>query len=598
MQFTGAHSITACPLLRSTPWTRGCVRVYSVFSLARDGKSKPIARRSILATEAPPADARQVRPKKAVQAITLQDRPLVELVMALATLAAGPSATLTSQLAEHELQLVTTSTTCDSMFASALDSFSEEFMAAGDGMAIPMADVRAAAERMAAEVHDSSGFVSNWNPAQNPGSSSFASASSGNGQPVQHTLEQLMAQSDYNKLLGPDRATEAGKVLRHVQALQAQIQQAAAKAAHVSQPHGSAAIAATARAKPQAGQQKQVKQQRQQADKAAATTGNTVWSAIATDADIYGDAAAMPAMPQLAGRQLVMPGLPGISNSSSNNFSNSPSKQNNLCSYPIYTDPVCQWLVADSADGKVRHIVVHAPDSLAAAVSGHRASSDLATFENYAMGAKINKRLYTEANALYNRLMPLVLDHIEEHGADAKVALSGSSLGGSLAALLLLMFVARGMRPSVLAPVYTLNAPAVLCEVPDFKQWCSKDGCSLQDMDGMLEDLLHRGILSQLGLPQDAIRNIYHQQATAEAAVQAVNPLGPFQAVAASGSKHLSNLVHHLDTAALQESPLVPDMLKAWLKAEGSAWQAGYQRLHILNPVGKMMLFVGASGSS
>jgi hypothetical protein len=177
--------------------------------------------------------------------------------------------------------------------------------------------------------------------------------------------------------------------------------------------------------------------------------------------------------------------------------------------------------------------------------------------------------------------------------------LCGSGLGGSLAALLVLMFVARGMRPSAFAPVYTLNAPAVLCEVPDFKQWCSKDGCSLQDMDGMLEDLLHRGILSQLGLPQDAVRNIYHNQSAAEAAVQTVqSKLGLLQAVAASSSKQLSSMVQHLDVAALQASPYVPDVLKAWLKSEASAAHAGMQRLHILNPVGKLMLYVASSGAT
>jgi len=54
-------------------------------------------------------------------------------------------------------------------------------------------------------------------------------------------------------------------------------------------------------------------------------------------------------------------------------------------------------------------------------------------------------------------------------------------------------------------------------------------------------------------------------------------------------------MVQYFDVSALQQSPYVPDVLKTWLKQEASGVHAGYQRLHILNPVGKMMLYVGAS---
>jgi hypothetical protein len=71
--------------------------------------------------------------------------------------------------------------------------------------------------------------------------------------------------------------------------------------------------------------------------------------------------------------------------------------------YPVYGDPCSSWMVADSADGRTRIISIQAPAALAAAVAGGRASSDLTTFESYSLGAKINKALYAEANALYNR---------------------------------------------------------------------------------------------------------------------------------------------------------------------------------------------------
>lgn len=436
----------------------------------------------------------------------------------------------------------------------------------GDGMASPMSDIRAAAEKLAAEVYGSS-IASDWNPAKARLESSFSSTSTNySTAPDQHVLEQLMAQDDYYRMSGKNGrgAAEASKLLAHVQALQSQIKQAAANV--VSKP----------------GQQQSSKQSLPRHKSSGDTRVNSAGRAAAgaavrsTDEDVYGDAGAMSVLPRAAG----------------NSMASVSSKSRVQRSYPTYVDPMSTWMVVDSADGLMRHVVIQAPDSLAAAVAGSKASSNLTTFETYNLGAKINKKLYIEANALYNRFMPLILDHLEERGPAAKVMFSGSGLGGSLAALLVLMFVARGMRPSALAPAYTLNAPAVLCEVPDFKQWCSKDGCSLSDMDGMLEDLLHRGILSQLGLPQDAIRNVYHQKTVAEAAVQAINMRSPVQGLAASSKQ----MVQHFDIAALQQSPLVPDVLKAWLKAEVSGAGANLQRLHILNPVGKLMLYVGATG--
>ncbi|WIA41213.1 hypothetical protein OEZ86_004828 [Tetradesmus obliquus] len=526
---------------------------------------------------ATPAQA-PIHPRKAVQAVPLADRPSVELLMALTRAAGHTSGALATQLSEHELQLVTTSATCDDMFGSALDSFSEDFGESGDGMALPLADIRAAAELMAAEIRNanrgsssSASLASDWNPS---GSSSFGGASVNfAGQPGAHTLEQLQAQSDYERLSGSSAGGlrgEASRMMARVQSLQSQIRSAAAAAGKATSSASSSRGGSAAASK-------------------QAAAAKPSFSNAQSDDDMYGDSGAMPVLPRVGD---------AAAQRSSSASSMAALKRAAQPSYPTYSEPASTWFVADSADGscKLRHIVIKAPESLAAAVAGTRASSDLTTFENYTMGAKINKRLYNEANALYNRFMPLVLDHIEESGPGAKIALCGSGLGGSLAALLLLMFVARGMQPGLFAPVYTLNAPAVLCEVPDFKQWCSKDGCSLQDMDGMLEDLLHRGILSQLGLPLDAVRNVYHQQAAAEAAVQAVSPLlSPLQAVAASGSK----AVQYLDVAALQHSSLVPEVLKGWLRSsegpKGAAAVAGYQRLHILNPVGKMMLYMNSS---
>lgn len=437
-------------------------------------------------------------------------------------------------------------------------------------MAMPIADIRAASEKLAAQIGRTN-MASEWNPSNSVPESSFSNISTNYASaPDHHTLEQLMAQEDYNRMSGnSSRNSDASKLLAHVQALQSQIKQAAATV--VSKP----------------GQQQESRPRKQAPNGSipAAITKTGLINSTA-DEDVYGDGAAMSVLPPVGAANMAKLGAAVAARK---------AQAVAQPSYPVYEDPASAWLVVDSTDGRLRHIVIQAPESLSAAVSGPRASSDLTTFENYSMGAKINRRLYKEANALYNRFIPLILDHLEER-PDAKVMLSGSGVGGSLAAILLLMLVARGMRPSALAPVYTLNAPAVLCEVPDFKQWCSKDGCSLADMDGMMEEVLHRGILSQLGLAQDAIRNIYHQKTAAEAAVQAVNLRNPLRDLAATSSKQLSSMVQHLDVAALQQSPFVPEVLKTWLRSDVSGVAEGYQRLHILNPVGKMMLYVGADG--
>lgn len=299
-----------------------------------------------------------------------------------------------NQLAEHELNLVTTSATCDSMFASALDSMSEDYGSAGDGMASPLADIRAAAEQLAAEVRGSS-IASDWNPSTSPKGSSFA-APPGNA----HALEQLMAQAEYDALNSSSK--EAKSMMARVQALQQQIKTAATKAAASAGSQAAASSPSTA-SKPPAGQS----QPTRSAQKLKVSTQGPMEPTLqraqlpvtaSFDEDCCGDAAAMPVIPGILGSSAsAAAGLPfGRTAAAAVKAAAQPT-------YPVYKDPASSWLVADSADSKMRIIVIHAPKELSAAVTGSRASSDLTTFEAYNLGAKINKALYNEANALYNR---------------------------------------------------------------------------------------------------------------------------------------------------------------------------------------------------
>ncbi|KAF8062647.1 hypothetical protein HT031_003976 [Scenedesmus sp. PABB004] len=556
---------------------RAALSVRAAFSLtgafSRAGASRPASAASVETPAAAPATG-VLQPRKAVQAVPPADRPMVELVMALTSLAAHPNGPLAAQLAEHELALVTTSATCDDMFsAGAMDSYSEDVLAAGDGMALPIADVRAAAEQLAAEVRG--GAAPDWNPATAPSGGGFGGGAGAGG--GAHALEQLMAQSEYNNTMrggSSGGGGAGGGVMARVASLQGQIRAAAARAAAASKPlAGGGAAAKAGGAKAGAGAA---------APGAGERPGAGSGSASDDDAS-YGDAAAMAVLPR--GGAGAGGGLAAGGAAAAAALRAGAAARGAVQSPAVLPDPASSWLVADSADGLLRTIVVCAPPELAARVSGGRAAADLATFEAYGLGAKLNKALYAEANALYNRFMPLVLDHLEEAGPGARVMLAGAGLGGSLAAVLVLMLVCRGLRPAALAPAVTLNAPAVLCEVPDFKQWCSKDGCSLADLDGMLEDLLHRGILSQLGLAQDAIRNVYHSPESAASAVRALPPT-PLAAAAAAGGKRVSAAVASLDVGALAARGLLPDVLRGWL-----ASSAAGGALQILNPVGKLWLY-------
>jgi len=302
-----------------------------------------------------------------------------------------------NQLAEHELNLVTTSTTCDSMFASVLDSFSEDYADSGDGMASPLADIRAAAEQMAAEVRGSS-FASDWNPSTSPKGSSFAAPPGSS-----HTLEQLMAQAEYDALNSTSK--EANTVMARVQALQQQIKAAATKAAAASSKSrsspassSSAAVNPAASKPAAAGSSQRNKPSAQTAQHEPTLQRAQFISTESFDEDCCGDAAAMPVIPGVLGSSAsAAAGLPfGRSAAAAIKAASQPS-------YPVYKDPASSWLVADSADSSTRIIVIQAPKDLTAAVTGTRASSDLTTFEAYNLGAKINKALYNEANALYNR---------------------------------------------------------------------------------------------------------------------------------------------------------------------------------------------------
>ena len=210
--------------------------------------------------------------------------------------------------------------------------------------------------------------------------------------------------------------------------------------------------------------------------------------------------------------------------------------------------PACpsEWFVADDAAAGVRYFVVQGSDSLdhwrtnlmfepvpfepAALGGGGNGGSGGSGSGNSgaAGGIKAHRGAYEAALALYERFLPLVLEHV---GSDARhrVAFTGHSIGGSMATLLALMFVARGaLRPAQLAPTVTFGSPAIFCARARGSS-CGGAGasssgggggcgggacstcsaaCASAGAAGASAGAATAGVLQRLGLPDAAVRNV------------------------------------------------------------------------------------------
>jgi hypothetical protein len=149
------------------------------------------------------------------------------------------------------------------------------------------------------------------------------------------------------------------------------------------------------------------------------------------------------------------------------------------------------WFVADAADCSTRFFVIQGSDNL-----DHwrvNLTFDPVVFEDPDLGIKVHRGVYESAELLYDRFLPMVKEYLATSPPDSRVCFTGHSLGGSLSTMLMFMYIHRGVLPlHRAAPVYTFGAPAVFCEVNcvDFEY-----------------DASH-GLLAQLGLPQDMVRNV------------------------------------------------------------------------------------------
>ncbi|KAF8057126.1 PLIP1 [Scenedesmus sp. PABB004] len=129
--------------------------------------------------------------------------------------------------------------------------------------------------------------------------------------------------------------------------------------------------------------------------------------------------------------------------------------------------PPADWFVADGpADaegGAVRYVVIQGSISLE-----HwriNLTIDPCEFEGGALGGvKVHRGVYEAALRMLPTFVPLVREHLAAHPG-GRIAFTGHSLGGSLATLLMLLLVHRGVLPaSAVATVRTFGAPAIFCE--------------------------------------------------------------------------------------------------------------------------------------
>ncbi|CAL4975245.1 unnamed protein product [Urochloa decumbens] len=123
----------------------------------------------------------------------------------------------------------------------------------------------------------------------------------------------------------------------------------------------------------------------------------------------------------------------------------------------------CEWFACDEADARTRCLVIQGSDSLAS----WQANLLFEPTEFEGTGVLVHRGIYEAAKGIYEQVLPDVEAHLAAaHGGAgrARLRLTGHSLGGSLAVLVSLMLVARGVvPPEALHPVVTFGAPSVFC---------------------------------------------------------------------------------------------------------------------------------------
>ena len=160
------------------------------------------------------------------------------------------------------------------------------------------------------------------------------------------------------------------------------------------------------------------------------------------------------------------------------------------------------WYVLDDEAGEERTFVIQGSDS----ADDWKTNLTFSPVEFEGVpGVHVHRGHYDVALEMYDRFLPVVLEHLAR-GPRQRIVFTGHSLGGSVGTMLALMMVARGaIEPEQVRDVVTVGGPSVFCEV------CSGCGCSIHGGHSCScgpAGARAGGVLQRLGFRDEQVKNI------------------------------------------------------------------------------------------
>ncbi|XP_062181254.1 phospholipase A1 PLIP3, chloroplastic-like [Phragmites australis] len=120
----------------------------------------------------------------------------------------------------------------------------------------------------------------------------------------------------------------------------------------------------------------------------------------------------------------------------------------------------CEWFICDDNLNSARYFVVQGSETIAS----WQANLLFEPIKFEGLDVLVHRGIYEAAKGIYQQMLPYVKSHLRSHGKFSRLQFTGHSLGGSLALLVNLMLLMRGVAPAAsLLPVITFGAPSIMC---------------------------------------------------------------------------------------------------------------------------------------